>query len=179
MTYILFWALRKNSAERKKRDQTRESESFEPKECINKYDVLENETYYKKNIFTETELNFYRICKMIADEQNLEIFPKMTLKEILYVKDENGNKNPYKYFSKIDKKHIDYTIYDPVKNDIIVCIELDDSSHQRDDRVKRDVYVDAVLYMAGINLVRIPAQRSYNINEIKGTLGIYKEENCS
>ena len=132
-----------------------------------KQDVIENETYHKKEILSKAELSFYKVCKLIADENELSIFPKMTLKEFLYVQDEQGRKNPYKYFSKIDKKHIDFTLYDQKTNEIKLCIELDDSSHKKEDRIKRDKYVDEVMKMAGIRLVRIPAQQSYSVNEIR------------
>ena len=144
-----------------------------------KQDILENETYHKKEIFSKAELNFYKVCKLIADENELSIFPKMTLKEFLYVQDEQGRKNPYKYFSKIDKKHIDFTLYDPKTNEIILCIELDDSSHKKEDRIKRDKYVDEVMKMAGIRLVRIPAKQSYNVNEIKDAINYNGYDNNS
>lgn len=45
-------------------------------------------------------------------------------------------------------------------------IELDDASHKRSDRQKRDVFMDDVFRTANLSLLRVPIQRSYSRDEI-------------
>ena len=54
-----------------------------------------------------------------------------------------------------------------------VCrIELDDRSHEREDRVKRDAFVASVLKQVGIPLVRIPVASTYTSIKLRQLLGI-------
>jgi hypothetical protein len=48
----------------------------------------------------------------------------------------------------------------------LLGIELDDSSHKRDDRQERDDFIDRVFQFAGLPLLRLPVQRDYNTREI-------------
>jgi len=57
-----------------------------------------------------------------------------------------------------------------------VGIELDDSSHAREDRQVRDAFVHQVFDAAGLALLRFPAQRAYNISEIAARLSAFSAE---
>lgn len=65
-------------------------------------------------------------------------------------------------FSRISQKHIDYVLVDPRSGRIECCIELDDASHNRKDRIKRDVFVNAAFDQADLPLLRIPTQSHYD-----------------
>jgi hypothetical protein len=69
--------------------------------------------------------------------------------------------------NKIKSKHVDFAVCDPRTLQVVGVIELDDSSHDRTDRQRRDKFVDAALSSAGVPLVRIPAQRAYAPAEIR------------
>jgi hypothetical protein len=51
-----------------------------------------------------------------------------------------------------------------------VGIELDDSSHAREDRQARDAFVEQVFEAAGVALLRFPALRAYNISKVTSRL---------
>ena len=53
-----------------------------------------------------------------------------------------------------------------------MAIELDDRSHQREDRQKRDAFVDEVLNQAGIKIVHIRASSTYDPQAIRDQLGL-------
>ena len=57
-----------------------------------------------------------------------------------------------------------------------VGIELDDSSHAREDRQVRDAFVHQVFDAAGLALLRFPAQRAYNIFEVAARLSPFFAE---
>jgi very-short-patch-repair endonuclease len=47
-----------------------------------------------------------------------------------------------------------------------LVIELDDSSHQREHRKERDIFVEKVLAVAGIPIARVPVKHIYEAKEI-------------
>ena len=81
---------------------------------------------------------------------------------VFYVARPNENQAYQANRNKIDRKHVDYLICDPTTMRPRVGIELDDSSHDRRDRQKRDEFVDRVFEAARVPLLRIPAQAAYN-----------------
>ena len=119
-----------------------------------------NEKYAKKEyLLTQTELKFYKLLKQITDELNLIICPQVTLYEIVNIKD-------YKGFNKIQSKSIDFVIAEPNLK-IKLCIELDDYTHKRSKRIKRDEFINKLFNDLGIKLIRIPVQNYYNLEELK------------
>ena len=119
-----------------------------------------NEKYTKKEyLLTQTELKFYKLLKQITDELNLVICPQVTLYQIVQ------NKN-YKDFNKIQNKSIDFVITEPNLK-VKLCIELDDYTHKKDKRVKRDEFINKLFNDLEIKLIRIPVQNYYNLEELK------------
>lgn len=107
--------------------------------------------YIKKDyLLTQTELKFYKVLKQITDELNLVVCPQVTLYQIVH------NKN-FKDFNKIQNKSIDFVITEPNLK-IKLCIELDDYTHNRSKRIKRDEFINKLFSDLGIKLIRIPVQ---------------------
>ena len=119
-----------------------------------------SEKYAKKEyLLTQTELKFYRLLKQIADELNLVVCPQVALYQVVQ------NKN-FKDFNKIQSKSIDFVIAEPNLK-IKLCIELDDYTHKREKRIKRDEFLNKLFNDLEIKLLRIPVQNYYNIEELK------------
>lgn len=138
---------------------------------IPKQEKIENEDlsslYEKKTyLLTQNELKFYKLLKSITDKNNLNLFSQVALYEIIKSKN-------IKYFNKIKSKTIDFVITD-VNCKIKLCIELDDPTHIKENRQKRDKFVDNLFKELNIKLIRIPVQSYYKLNElenkIKGSL---------
>ncbi len=53
---------------------------------------------------------------------------------------------------------------------VVCCIELNDSSHAADDRVKRDLFVREACKAAGIPLLEVKAAGGYSVTELKTKL---------
>jgi len=81
------------------------------------------------------------------------------LADVFFVVRPNENQG---YRNKIDRKHVDFLLCDPATMKPRCGVELDDSSHARRDRQDRDEFVDQVFAVAGLPLVRVPAQAAYN-----------------
>ena len=115
-------------------------------------------------LVTKSELRFYKsLVKAVQDD--FEIFAMVRIADLLRVDDSTRHKR--KWINKILAKHIDFVLCDPGSLVPILCIELDDRSHERPDRIKRDEFVDAAFESAGLPLLRIPVQRSYPAREIR------------
>jgi hypothetical protein len=71
------------------------------------------------------------------------------------------------YYNKIDRKHVDFLLCDSASLKPVMGIELDDASHQRQDRIERDELVDKVFEQAGLPLRRAPARAAYTQQELE------------
>lgn len=131
---------------------------------IPKQEKIENEDlsslYEKKTyLLTQNELKFYKLLKSITDKNNLNLFSQVALYEIIKSKN-------IKYFNKIKSKTIDFVITD-VNCKIKLCIELDDPTHIKENRQKRDEFINKLFKDLDIKLLRIPTQNYYNIKELE------------
>jgi hypothetical protein len=112
--------------------------------------------------FSPAEANFYRILIEMV-ENHLLVFPKVSLKEFLFITDQN---NFQSHYNKIDRKHVDFLICNPKTLQPMFAIELDDSSHSRAGRGQRDAFIESVLAIANLPLVRVPVRATYNTQEL-------------
>lgn len=115
-------------------------------------------------LVTKSELRFYKsLAKAVQDD--FQIFAMVRIADLLRV--EKGHKHRRKWLNKILAKHVDFVLCDPGSLEPIVCIELDDPSHQRPDRIERDIFVNLAFDSAGLPLLRIPTESSYQSREIR------------
>lgn len=84
---------------------------------------------------------------------NYYVFPQVNLDKIIYANGQHSYRNPY--YNKIDRKSVDYVLFDKVNISPVLAIELDDYTHQRADRQARDGFVDRVFDRCGIPILRI------------------------
>jgi hypothetical protein len=115
-------------------------------------------------LVTKSELRFYKsLLKAVQDDW--EIFAMVRIADLLRV--EKGVPNRRKWLNKILAKHIDFVLCDPGSLAPVICIELDDPSHDRADRVERDIFVNRAFDAAELPLLRIPTQPKYQSREIR------------
>lgn len=115
-------------------------------------------------LVTKSELKFYKaLVKAVQDD--FEIFAMVRIADLLRV--ETGATNRRKWLNKILSKHIDFVLCDPGTLEPIVCIELDDPSHNRADRIERDIFVNQAFESAELPLLRIPTEDAYPSRELR------------
>jgi predicted RNA-binding Zn-ribbon protein involved in translation (DUF1610 family) len=128
--------------------------------------------FVRDDFLTPAELNFYRVLKSAVSDQAL-IFTKVNLGDLFYAK--SSDYGEYRtYTNKIDRKHVDFILCDPATVQPILGIELDDKSHQRQDRQERDEFVENIFACAKLPLARIPVKQSYSVTELNSLLQQYK-----
>lgn len=63
--------------------------------------------------------------------------------------------------NRIDRKHVDFVLCDPAKTRPLLVIELDDVTHQRAERRKRDEFVDRACAAASVPILHVKAAAAY------------------
>lgn len=126
--------------------------------------------YSRKNyFFSAAERSFYEVLKRLLPA-DFTVFAKVRLADLVYVSKGTGSRQSH--FNRINRKHIDFVL---CNRDLapLVAIELDDASHDEDEREERDEFVDAVLAAAALPIVHIRARRGYALDDIRRVLHPY------
>lgn len=121
----------------------------------------------RKYLITLNELKFYKILIQIAEELHLVVFAQVSLYNILETQEKLDYKTKERYFRRIASKSIDFVLADPHNCRIKLCIELDDSTHNRPDRIKRDKFINDLFKELEINLLRYPVYDTYYKETLK------------
>ena len=123
----------------------------------------------RSHLMTPAERSFFGVLEQ-ALEHNWYIFSKVRLEDIITVKKGIEKKKAFGLRNRIKSKHIDFILCDRKTLETVMCIELDDKSHKRKDRVERDKFVDSALSVAEVPIVRFPAQSAYTIDFVKSKI---------
>ena len=122
----------------------------------------------RPTLLTPAEQNFLDVLTKVVDGRYI-IENQVQLSRIVTPIDSNRNYVNYGDFNRIKAKSIDFVLYDNSYRPIL-CIELDDRSHLRWDRVKRDLLVNEVMNGVGLPILHVPASYSYNLIELKDNI---------
>jgi hypothetical protein len=119
----------------------------------------------KVYLMSKTERSFFSALQEQLDGKFV-VFSKVRLADIVKPVSVDGP-SWWTAFHQLSSKHIDFVICDPSSLALVCCIELDDASHERDDRKGRDGFVDATLAAAGIPFLRFAASKGISSHEIR------------
>ncbi|MCF7863820.1 MAG: DUF2726 domain-containing protein [Kiritimatiellales bacterium] len=135
-------------------------------------------TYEKqKYLLTKTELQFYRTLQVAIGEK-YQIMCQVSLSQVIQTAPMSP-KDRQTAFNKISRKVLDFVLCDPRNLSIVAAIELDDSSHNRNDRIYRDQELNEMLEDAGIPLIRFQSKVSYTTDQITHKLAPLKQRNAA
>jgi len=130
----------------------------------------ENLPYRVRDDFlSSAELSFFGVLNVVLQGRAV-VCAKVNLSDIFFVAHPNENQAAY---NRISRKHVDFLVCDLTTVKPLFGIELDDASHTRADRQKRDEFVEAVFRTAALPLVRIPAQQAYNVATLAAEIATY------
>ncbi|MBR0238907.1 MAG: DUF2726 domain-containing protein [Thermoguttaceae bacterium] len=125
----------------------------------------------RASIMTPTEIKYYdNLCDAL-DGAGLEVsvWPQVNVSAIIEAKSENS-KEKARAFNRICRKSVDYVIANRDTQETLVCIELDDYTHNWNSRQERDDFINAAFDDVGIPLFRIKVERHYDFYEIISTV---------
>ncbi len=125
--------------------------------------------YKKKDyIFSKAEYQFFKALHSAIEDKNYYVFSKVRLADLLYIPKESESKAIH--WNKIKSKHVDFVLCDKNNYTPLLIIELDDSSHKKDNRKERDIFVDKAFSSANLPIIHIPVNFSYDINNLKNKI---------
>ena len=122
----------------------------------------------KDYLLSMAEKNFYWVLSQVANKNNVLLFTKVRLEDLLWIP--KGTENRFGERSRIKSKHIDFVLCDKENIKPLVAIELDDSSHSRPDRIDRDNFLDKALGVAGLPILHQKVQYSYDPQELENNI---------
>lgn len=122
----------------------------------------------RKYFFSAAERSFYEVLRRAAP--NHTVFAKVRLADVIRVTKGTGAWRSH--LNRIDRKHLDFVI---CRADLApaVAVELDDSSHDEEERAERDQFVDQALAAAALPIVHVRAKHGYKIDELREMLSPY------
>ncbi len=122
----------------------------------------------RDDFLSAAELSLYHLVSSSAPD-DLRVLAKVNLGDLFFVP-EAGPGSRMGWRNRIDRKHVDLLLCDERTMCPRLGIELDDRSHASEDRRQRDDFVDRAFRAAGLPLLRIPAQVSYNAQELRASI---------
>jgi len=109
------------------------------------------------SLLTDAERRAYTQLRQLYGESVL-ICPKVRVVDVITP---NTTIHPQRsrtftsLFRQLSQWHLDFVLVDPSTFQIHCALELDDSSHQRADRMKRDRILNSAFLSAGVRLERL------------------------
>lgn len=142
--------LRKEREEQKRQEKIRIAEETYD-------DEVEGQglSYVKAQYLTPREKTFYPHLKEVADKLGYAVSLKSRLGDLVTGVHNQYSSEGSKELFKVQRKHVDFVLFDPEAMEVKLIIELDDTTHDRQDRVNRDVFVDNVLEGTGYKILHV------------------------
>jgi hypothetical protein len=114
--------------------------------------------------FTKSEFAFFTALQDALPKDRYDIFPKVRIADFV---DVTATGNTYwTYLNKINRKHVDYLIWDIQKNAVALAIELDGASHNSRSAKERDQLINNIYDNIGLTLKRVSVGSNFE-NEAK------------
>jgi len=122
----------------------------------------------RDDFLSPAEHSFFLVLRQAVADWAI-ICPKVSLGDLFYAQTGSRRQNASSR-SRIDRKHVDFVLCHPETLRPLVAVELDDGSHQRPDRQRRDRFVANVFSAAGLPLARLPVRYAYSPRELGESL---------
>jgi len=121
-----------------------------------------------ESLVTPAEQRFYEALDEAVDGRLL-ILSKVRVADLLSVTSESRSAR-YRVFRSIASKHVDFVLVEAKNLRPLAAIELDDSTHRRLDRRKRDELLDDLFAKANLPLIRFKTGSTYNPGSIEAQI---------
>lgn len=117
----------------------------------------------RRYLLTQAERDFFAVLRTVAPE-GWHVFPQVRLANLVLLR--KGTRNWKPHYSRVAQKCVDFVLCDGTEISPRLVVELDDSSHDRADRQRRDAFVDAALGAAGLPILHVRWQRRYDPDQL-------------
>jgi hypothetical protein len=140
---------------------------------------IESKNYYlpyrvRKTIMSEHERLLFCNLRIVLGSA-YDVYPQMKLDKIFYVESQKAYRYYLGWLRRINQKSVDFLIVNKSTQTPVFAIELDDSSHEKEDRIDRDKFVGELFRRNDFPLIRFnPGQ--YKVEELKIVLDKYLDK---
>lgn len=131
----------------------------------NKVNASESRYVLKESLVTNAEKGFLKVLETVVGN-SYRIESQVPLSGIVKPIDSNDHWTNYRDFNPIKSKSIDFVLYDKDYKPYL-AIELDDRTHSRWDRIKRDQIVNEIMKSVGLRIIHIPVSYYYNLESLR------------
>ena len=122
--------------------------------------------YRLTDFMSPAERAFFSVLNQAAGE-DWRVFAKVRIADVLTPAKGLNRSRWQSAFNAISAKHFDFVLCDPADVATKLAVELDDNSHDRPSRRRRDRLVEAACASAGLPLLRVKVARTYAVAEIR------------
>ena len=123
----------------------------------------------RKTLFSPAERSFLGVLERAVGDET-RVLGKVRLADLIDVHKGLSKGVRQGALNRIRSKHVDFVLCDVSSAAPLCGIELDDGSHERTDRKKRDAFVQRAFEAAGLPLLRFPARQGYSLEEVRRAL---------
>lgn len=126
--------------------------------------------YSRKNsLLSPAERSFLGVLEQ-AIGSHYRIYGKVRIADVVETKRGLNAGERQRAFNRIGAKHFDFLLCDRHDLSIVCAIELDDRSHRKSSRQKRDAFVVALCRAVGLPLLNLRASRAYSVPELRAKI---------
>lgn len=123
----------------------------------------------REPLFTPAERSFLGVLEQSLDGR-YRVFGKVRLGDIVKPAKGMSKSKRATARNKVNQKHVDFVVCSASDLTVVVVVELDDKSHERDDRLIRDQFIDRALADAKIPIIHFSAKKGYALAEVRAKL---------
>ena len=171
---IIIWFIKKanetdwgnqNNTEKLKTEKGYLSRGFEEVEEAEKEPAKYSDNYEKRGmIMSLREKIFFDKLKQVV-VGDFDIYPQVHVDKILQPRRGLFGNNRLWAFRGISQKSVDFLIVDNNQSPVL-AIELDDSTHEKEDRAERDWFIECAFKNVGVPLLRFAARTNYDVSDL-------------
>ena len=131
---------------------------------------------YERNsvLLSAAERSFLGVLEQALGE-GYRVCPKVRVADAISVRRPLPRGEWQRAFNRISSKHFDFILCRSTDLEIACAVELDDSTHQRNDRQERDMFLGEVCSVSSLPLLRFPAKGAYTVSDIREWLAAYTD----
>ncbi|EDX85967.1 hypothetical protein S7335_3670 [Synechococcus sp. PCC 7335] len=134
-----------------------------------KSQILEVPYRMKGTLFTPTEQEFYyALCQALPAEN--VVFGKVRVADVIAPAAGLSKSQWRSAFNRIQAKHFDFVLCDRSTLTVNAVIELQDTSHKKPSRARRDQFLRKVCTDAQLPLLEFSAKPKYVVKDIENSL---------
>lgn len=123
----------------------------------------------KPSVLSPAERSFFGVLRPLLP-LGVDCLIKVRLGDVFALRKDLGTAERARAWNRIGQKHVDFLLVQSADLKPLAGIELDDSSHEREDRRQRDALVDEIFQSSKVPLLHVKVRETYNPESLSESL---------